>query len=132
MTEGKNNRSVKENILLYLKEQGVTKNVTSIRLLTNVSTLGYSFNPISFYLCFDENELRGLLGGRSLQYPWRNEIVLVGADTLKEERFENRFQNIFTSRHSPTWILLLILFSPFHPTTCTCVWMTIKMENAFC
>ncbi|NOT77040.1 MAG: DUF1365 domain-containing protein [Cyclobacteriaceae bacterium] len=50
--KGHNQKSVKQNVLDYLKSQGVTVE-GRVMLLTNVSTLGYSFNPISFYLCFD-------------------------------------------------------------------------------
>ncbi len=52
--KGHNNKSVKENVLDYLQFQGIEFD-GKIMLLTNVATLGYSFNPISFYLCFDKN-----------------------------------------------------------------------------
>ncbi len=45
--------SVKANVLAYLETQGIAKQVGSIKLLTNVRTLGYIFNPVSFYFCFD-------------------------------------------------------------------------------
>ena len=95
MTEGKNNRSVKENILLYLKEQGVTKDVTSIRLLTNVSTLGYSFNPISFYLCFDENELPVCSVAEVCNTHSEMKLYLLDADTLKEGTFRKQVSKYF-------------------------------------
>lgn len=40
----------------YLRKQGVDDNVKHIRLLTNVRTFGYVFNPVSFYFCFDVEE----------------------------------------------------------------------------
>lgn len=49
-------QSIKENIVEYLKSQQVEWRDGTIMLLTNVSTLGYSFNPISIYLCFDEQQ----------------------------------------------------------------------------
>ena len=47
--------SVKENIRAYLKTQGVEVKIHRIQLMTNVRTLGYIFNPVSFYFCFDSN-----------------------------------------------------------------------------
>ena len=47
-------KSTKENILRYIISQGVTAAPgCRIKLLTNVTTMGYIFNPISIYLCFD-------------------------------------------------------------------------------
>lgn len=48
-------KSTKEHILNYLSQQGVAA-PKKIMLLTNLNTLGYNFNPVSFYYCFDENE----------------------------------------------------------------------------
>jgi len=45
--------SVKENILAFLKAQGVSTKIHRIQLMTNVRTFGYIFNPVSFYFCFD-------------------------------------------------------------------------------
>ena len=53
MGAGKNNKRIKQNVLDYLGSFGIDLNGGKIMLLTNVTTLGYSFNPISFYLCFD-------------------------------------------------------------------------------
>ena len=49
--------SVKENILRYLKSKGVDLTKGKIKLLTNLRTLGYNFNPVSFYFCFDQNNV---------------------------------------------------------------------------
>ena len=45
---------IKENILEYLKQNGITTKINRIMLLTNVRVFGYIFNPVSFYYCFDE------------------------------------------------------------------------------
>lgn len=47
---------VKQNILKYLRENGVAEEVKRIQLLTNVATFGYNFNPVSFYFCFDKDD----------------------------------------------------------------------------
>ncbi len=46
-------KTTKEHISLYLTENGVVQPIGKIMLLTNLSTLGYNFNPVSFYFCFD-------------------------------------------------------------------------------
>lgn len=47
--------NVKENIVEYLRQQGIELNNGRIILVTNLRTFGYVFNPVSFYFCFDEN-----------------------------------------------------------------------------
>ncbi len=48
-------KSIREQISLYLSQNGVTIGKGRIMLLTNLNILGYNFNPVSFYYCFDEN-----------------------------------------------------------------------------
>ncbi len=44
--------SAKENVLFYLRTKGI-QNVEKICLLTHLRILGYIFNPVCFYYCFD-------------------------------------------------------------------------------
>ncbi len=46
---------VKESIIEYLDSKGVALKNGRVMLLTHLCTLGYTFNPVSFYFCFDEN-----------------------------------------------------------------------------
>lgn len=41
--------STKENIKAFLREQGITDEITKIELVTNPRVLGYTFNPVSFF-----------------------------------------------------------------------------------
>ncbi len=50
-------KSIREQITRYLSESGVQIGNGKIMLLTNLNVLGYNFNPVSFYYCFDENNL---------------------------------------------------------------------------
>ena len=46
--------SVKENLLQWIREQGMdTGTISRVRLLTFPRVLGYIFNPVCFYFCFD-------------------------------------------------------------------------------
>jgi hypothetical protein len=46
-------KSTKEHITGYLRQNGVAIDGGKIMLLTNMNILGYNFNPVSFYFCFD-------------------------------------------------------------------------------
>ncbi len=49
-----NEISAKNKILDYLKSNGVdTSEIKRVMLLTNFTTLGYLFNPVSFYYCYN-------------------------------------------------------------------------------
>ena len=50
-------KSIREQISLYLSQNGVTIGKGRIMLLTNLNILGHNFNPVSFYYCYDENNL---------------------------------------------------------------------------
>lgn len=47
-------KNVRQHIVDYLRLSGITEGLGRIMLLTNLCTLGYQFNPVSFYFCYDE------------------------------------------------------------------------------
>jgi len=47
-------KSIKQQITGYLSQNGIEIGNGRIMLLTNLNILGYNFNPVSFYYCFDE------------------------------------------------------------------------------
>jgi len=49
-------KNTRQHITEYLYTQGVEIGNGRIMLLTNLCTLGYQFNPVSFYFCYDEQE----------------------------------------------------------------------------
>lgn len=49
-------KNVKQHITNYLKQHDITVGKGRIMLLTNLNVLGYNFNPVSFYFCFDEKD----------------------------------------------------------------------------
>jgi DUF1365 family protein len=49
--------SLRANIEAYLKEEGVSTHPERIELLTNLRTFGYVFNPVSFFYCYDADEV---------------------------------------------------------------------------
>jgi DUF1365 family protein len=49
-------KTTKQHILDYLFQQGIDLSKGRIMLLTNLNVLGYNFNPVSFYFCYDDQE----------------------------------------------------------------------------
>jgi DUF1365 family protein len=50
-------KNTRQHITDYLQSQGVNIGKGRIMLLTNLCTLGYQFNPVSFYFCYNnQNE----------------------------------------------------------------------------
>jgi DUF1365 family protein len=48
-------KNIRQHIVDYLQTQGVDIGKGRIMVLTNLSTLGYQFNPVSFYFCYAED-----------------------------------------------------------------------------
>ncbi|TCD07541.1 DUF1365 domain-containing protein [Pedobacter frigidisoli] len=48
-------KNTRQHLEDYLKGYGVNAASYKIKLLTNLNVLGYNFNPVSFYYCFDED-----------------------------------------------------------------------------
>lgn len=46
-------QSLKEHIRAYAASKGVTQAIDKVFLLTNLRIVGYVFNPVSFYYCYD-------------------------------------------------------------------------------
>lgn len=47
---------IREQIIAYLAENGVDYDGGKIMLLTNFNTLGYNFNPVSFYYVYNQQD----------------------------------------------------------------------------
>ncbi|MBS1500712.1 MAG: DUF1365 domain-containing protein [Bacteroidetes bacterium] len=50
-------KNIRQHISDYLDANGVKIGNGRIMILTNLCTLGYQFNPVSFYFCYNEQEL---------------------------------------------------------------------------
>lgn len=67
--------SLKSRVLQFVQAQGVTT-VQHIKLITTVKLLGYTFNPVCFFLCFDSQhqfiasvvEVRNTFGEKHLYF----------------------------------------------------------------
>ena len=43
--------TVKENVISYIRSKGVHGAIEKVLLVTHLRTMGYAFNPVSFYFC---------------------------------------------------------------------------------
>ena len=79
----------------YLKLNNVEIGNGKIMLLTNLSVLGYNFNPVSFYFCFDENKLP-VCAVAEISNTYREmKFFFFGKDELEGHRFKQRVQKNF-------------------------------------
>ncbi len=86
---------VKENVIAFLKEKGLTSEISKVVLVTHLRTMGYLFNPISFYFCFGPDggpvcavaEVGNTFG--------EMKPFLLGPSTLKENTFQGRQTKYF-------------------------------------
>ena len=81
-----------------------------VRLLTHVRSLGYTFNPVSFYYCFDRGgERLTAVVAEITNTPWgeRHAYVLPAGDDGADSRFEKQFHvsPFFPMEQSYDWRL---------------------------
>ncbi|WP_199139278.1 DUF1365 domain-containing protein [Pedobacter sp. ASV12] len=87
--------STKEQISRYLAQNGVEIGGGKIMLLTNLSVLGYNFNPVSFYFCFDEED-RPLCAVAEISNTFHEmKMFFFGKDELQNGHFRLRTAKLF-------------------------------------
>jgi len=92
---GKNTRTTSENMKSYLKDQGIVEPAARIMLLTNVATFGYSFNPISFYLCFDGKDQAICSVAEVCNTHGEMKLYLLAQETLSDNTFRKMVSKYF-------------------------------------
>jgi len=87
--------STKQQITAYLKSHNVEIGNGKIMLLTNLSVLGYNFNPVSFYFCFDEYN-HPLCAVAEISNTYHEmKMFFFGKDELDRNIFKQRVQKHF-------------------------------------
>ncbi len=86
--------TVRENVAEFLQSKGVVEPVGRIMILTNLRTLGYVFNPLSIYFCFDKNDQPlcsvpeiGNTFGEIKPYILKKESFSAGAFKQQQDKF---------------------------------------------
>jgi DUF1365 family protein len=90
-----NSKSVRENLTDYLTSVNIQLDGGKIMLLTNVATLGYSFNPISFYLCFDKDNHPVCSVAEVCNTHGEMKLYLLDQSSLKEDTFQKVVPKLF-------------------------------------
>ena len=80
--------SIKENIVLYLKENGFNYTHQKIMLLTNLNTFGYNFNPVSFYFIINDKNIAECAVAEVSNTFREMKLYFLGGDTLQEGKFK--------------------------------------------
>ncbi len=88
-------KNIKENILIYLKSKGLDGKIEKIRLLTNLRMLGYVFNPVSIYFCFDAQNQPVCVVPEIGNTFGELKPFFIGHDKLQNNRFEDTQQKYF-------------------------------------
>lgn len=87
--------SAKQQITAYLKSHNVEIGNGKIMLLTNLAVLGYNFNPVSFYFCFDEGK-NPLCAVAEISNTYHEmKMFFFGKDELEGTNFKKRVQKHF-------------------------------------
>ena len=91
-------KKIREHITHYLSENGVSIGEGRIMLLTNLCTLGYQFNPVSFYICYNE-ENQPVCSVVEVCNTFREmKPYFLGSKTFKENKFHlNTYKNFYVS-----------------------------------
>ena len=81
-------KSTREHINTFLAENNVDGSKLKIMLLTNLNVLGYNFNPVSFYYCFNETgEVACTVIEITNTYK-EMKLFFIGAEDFNEEAFK--------------------------------------------
>ncbi len=88
-------KDIRKHLADYLLTQDIVIGKGSIRLLTNCCTLGYQFNPVSFYFCYDENGLP-LCSVVEVCNTFREmKPYFIGPGALQDQKFRQRTPTYF-------------------------------------
>jgi DUF1365 family protein len=49
--------TAKDNVISYARSKGVHETIEKVFLITHLRTMGYAFNPVSFYFCFGADDV---------------------------------------------------------------------------
>jgi DUF1365 family protein len=87
-------KNVKQHIVDYLHSQGVKPSNPSIYLLTNLRTLGYQFNPVSFYFVYENGQAVCCVAEVGNTFG-EMKLYLLSKETLKDNEFTYQTKKYF-------------------------------------
>jgi uncharacterized protein len=88
-------KRVREQLSDYLATQGISLGKGRVQLLTNLCTMGYQFNPASFYFCHHEDG-SPLCAVAEVGNTFREmKVYLLGRGTMSENGFRSKMRKFF-------------------------------------
>jgi DUF1365 family protein len=88
-------KTIKQQITSYLDTNGVNIGDGKIMLLTNLSVLGYNFNPVSFYFCFDKED-KPLCAVAEISNTYHEmKLFFFGKEDLTGNTFKQQTEKLF-------------------------------------
>ena len=88
-------KNIRRHITDYLLTNGVTIDNGRIMVLTNLCTMGYQFNPVSFYFCYDEQEQPICSVVEVCNTFLEMKPYFLGADTMQKNQFKLNTEKYF-------------------------------------
>jgi uncharacterized protein len=91
-------KKIRTQIDRFLVENGISVKMEKIMLLTNVCTLGYQFNPVSIYYCFDAKGNPVCSVAEVCNTFGEMKLYLLGSESLSGDKFNlNTPKNFYVS-----------------------------------
>lgn len=91
----KKKQNIKTNILEFLETKNIRLGGGKIFLLANLRTLGYSFNPVSFFYCYDQNGKAVCTVVEVCNTFKERKLYLLNEETYRNGRFEKMTTKYF-------------------------------------
>jgi uncharacterized protein len=87
--------NLREQLNFYLQQNGVEKAPKRVVLITNLRLLGYVFNPVSFYYCYDETD-QPICAVVEVQNTFKEmKLFFIGKENLSKDQFRKRVVKYF-------------------------------------
>lgn len=88
-------KNVRQHLTQYLAENGVVLGNGKVMLLTNLAVLGYNFNPVCFYFCYDESAKPLCAVVEITNTYHEKKLFFIGADELVGDAFKQQAEKYF-------------------------------------
>jgi DUF1365 family protein len=112
----------------YRDHQGIAPEISSVRLLGHVRYLGFNFNPVVFYYCFDKNNQLQAILSEITNTPWgeRHAYVhaIAGAESLtNSDTHLTHYKNNSANHKFKFEFIKRFHVSPFNPMNMDYKWV---------
>ncbi|WP_428327445.1 DUF1365 domain-containing protein [Mucilaginibacter sp.] len=88
-------KNIRQHITDYLQINGVNIGTGRIMVLTNLCTMGYQFNPVSFYYCYNEQDKPVCAVVEVCNTFLEMKPYFLGADTKQNDQFKLNTEKYF-------------------------------------